>query len=162
MVVAFTGTQNGMTETQRDAVRGVLRSVKKWDSIFLYGACVGADSQAMLEALALGFQIVAYPANNVSASKHGLIPTIAVEREAEPALARNRRMVSEAELLLAAPHGREQLRSGTWATVRYARRCNLPIVICWPNGLIRKENDDKSAEPDSELKEAGGESADAA
>lgn len=34
----------------------------------------------------------------------------------------------------------EQLRSGTWSTIRYARRVDIPRVIVYPDGSIVKEN----------------------
>jgi hypothetical protein len=140
--VGFTGAQTGMSEKQRDRVREVLTRLRKMseNNSFRYGACVGADSQAMLEALHLGYTIVAFPANNVAVSKHGIIPITATVMKATPALLRNHTIVDGCDVLIAAPDGpHERLRSGTWATVRYARRRKAPIVFCWPDGRARKE-----------------------
>jgi predicted Rossmann fold nucleotide-binding protein DprA/Smf involved in DNA uptake len=57
-----------------------------------------------------------------------------------PYLVRNRDIVDVCNLLLATPGGTvEQLRSGTWATIRYARRIGRPVWIVFPNGEVRKE-----------------------
>lgn len=45
-------------------------------------------------------------------------------------LARNRRIVAAVDVLIAAPEtDREELRSGTWATIRYARAAGKPVVM---------------------------------
>ena len=43
-------------------------------------------------------------------------------------------LVDACEVLLATPKGPEKLRSGTWATVRYARKVGKRIVIIEPDG----------------------------
>lgn len=56
-------------------------------------------------------------------------------RHEEHYLVRDRRMVSEGDMLLAAPKTyTQQLHSGTWYTVRHARKKLLPTLIVWPNG----------------------------
>lgn len=45
-------------------------------------------------------------------------------------LARNREIVRDVDVLIAAPRtDREELRSGTWSTVRYARRKGIPVIM---------------------------------
>jgi hypothetical protein len=45
-------------------------------------------------------------------------------------LTRNRDIVDTASMLIAAPEGNaERLRSGTWATVRYARKAKKKVII---------------------------------
>jgi len=58
-------------------------------------------------------------------------------------MARNRDIVAASDALLAAPEGPEASypRSGTWATVRMARRAGLPIQIVWPDGRIETDPD---------------------
>jgi hypothetical protein len=53
---------------------------------------------------------------------------------------RNHDIVDETELLIACPGElAEAVRSGTWATVRYARKLGRPIVIFWPDGSVTGE-----------------------
>jgi hypothetical protein len=56
-------------------------------------------------------------------------------------LERNYDIVNESEVLIACPKRKvEELRSGTWATVRYARKKRKPIYIIQPFGHIIREN----------------------
>ena len=140
MNVGFTGTQNGMREEQRVAVKRLLAELHTTDDDeFHYGACVGADTQAVFDAIDVGYVILAYQANNVSHSKHGLIPKDAIIVTPMAALTRNKRIVDNTDILVVAPQRvSETLRSGTWATVRYARKQGKPIIYVWPDGRIQR------------------------
>jgi len=64
-----------------------------------------------------------------------------VTRPAKDYLHRNHDIVDETDILIAMPKDEtEQLRSGTWATVRYARRLQRPIYLLLPSGKITIEN----------------------
>lgn len=111
MIICFTGTRHGLSPTQRRALRIWLPRLQ--GSKFLHGDAVGADKQAA--HLAGEF----FDANMIFALPAGKDP-----------LVRNRRMVKAASLLVAAPFtDQEQLRSGTWATVRYARKKGIPVLM---------------------------------
>ena len=58
---------------------------------------------------------------------------------------RNHRIVDCCSLLVAAPGTSHEIvrGSGTWATIRYARKELRPLVICFPNGTIKKEHIDE-------------------
>ena len=56
-------------------------------------------------------------------------------RDAAPALARNRSIVEAGQLLAAVPRFKhEEVRSGTWAAVRYARKRQKRLVVLWNDG----------------------------
>ena len=58
-------------------------------------------------------------------------------RPAKPPLDRNHDIVERCDLLIATPHTvEEQLRSGTWATIRYARKVHRPHYIIRPCGQL--------------------------
>jgi hypothetical protein len=60
---------------------------------------------------------------------------------AKPYLSRNKDIVLETELLIATPgEEEEQIRSGTWSTVRYARSLKRMINIVLPDGRVIAEN----------------------
>jgi hypothetical protein len=62
------------------------------------------------------------------------------EEKPVPYLARNDNIVASVRVLLAAPNSMtENLRSGTWATIRYARKKGIPIYIVLPNGAMYVE-----------------------
>lgn len=52
---------------------------------------------------------------------------------------RNQELIGCGNALLAIPDKPEHLRSGTWMTVRFARKIRLPIYIIWPDGRVRYE-----------------------
>ena len=54
-------------------------------------------------------------------------------------LDRNHDIVDASAEMLALPSGPEKMRgSGTWATIRYARRTRVPLLICWPDGRVEE------------------------
>ena len=124
--VGFTGTRQGMTEAQRRRVRWLLGRLRAGGAVeFHHGAARGADSQAEDLATSLGYVIVRHPA--------------AKGRE----LARNHIIVGESDGLLATPATRvEQLRSGTWATVRYGRKADVPTIVVAPDAAPPPEGVD--------------------
>lgn len=121
-----------MTPEQLETVREVMM---KWvhNGRLFHGACHGADRQAhTLWSSAREM----FPSNE---SQHRWAHSASGPKDAihiiDPnPLRRNRTMVDFGDLVLAAPSGGETLRSGTWATIRYARKCKTPVIICWPDG----------------------------
>lgn len=57
----------------------------------------------------------------------------------KPYMKRNDDIVKASNALLAMPHGPEEVRSGTWATIRRARKKGIPIFIVYPNGKLETE-----------------------
>lgn len=57
----------------------------------------------------------------------------------KPNLVRNKDIVESTDVLLACPKGPEELRSGTWSTVRLARKQGKRVVIFWPDGSVTEE-----------------------
>jgi hypothetical protein len=111
MIVGFTGTKKGMSDNQKTQLKWLLHNlwrIKEWH----HGDCVGADKES-----------------DTIVDRHS-----AAEIQRHPAgaapLQRNRRLVAAVELLVAAPRtDKEVLRSGTWATIRYARSKGIPIIM---------------------------------
>jgi hypothetical protein len=101
-----------------------------------HGDCVGFDAQAQditLASMSLA-KIYLHPASASSMHANKVYHKCAAPK---PALQRNHDIVDASEILLAAPlTDTEVLRSGTWATIRYARAQGKPHVIFWPNGKI--------------------------
>jgi hypothetical protein len=70
-----------------------------------------------------------YP-SNLSAQRDPCWEEADVVHDPRPPLERNLLMVDRAQLLLAAPRSSvEERRSGTWATIRYARRVGVPVEL---------------------------------
>lgn len=142
--VGFTGTQEGMTVEQVDVVRRMMRRLAERHGDRLrafHGDCVGADFQFDDVCRLLGVWRGIYP-SNIKAKRAHCEARGAVEMAPEaPPLERNTRIVvASRDLLIAGPKGPEEMRSGTWSTVRrgrkrYAETKRGAIAIAWPSGV---------------------------
>lgn len=134
MDVGFTGTQRGMTPHQMAVVRDILRTLGGGE--FHHGDCIGADSQAHDIALDCGYLPILHPPNDPKKRAWREVPSHLMRSE-RAYLVRNRHIVDETKWLIAAPgEPEEQLRSGTWSTVRYAKRRGKKIALVLPNGRV--------------------------
>ena len=134
MTVGFTGTQIGMRPRQLKAVRQLLYNV----TVIHLGDCVGADAEAYHAAQRLGVKTIGHPPIDPSRRAN-----LAYDEEREPFtyLKRNADIVNEGvDGLIATPSGwAEELRSGTWMTIRYARKRGRKIWIVRPDGSVVEE-----------------------
>jgi len=131
MKIGFTGSQLGMTIAQLDVLEKVF---KEFDEIeFHHGDCVGADIIAHRAAVKAGATIVIHPPLNSSKRAFAVGGTILEKKEY---LVRNKDIVDSSELLFATPSGPEMLRSGTWSTVRYAKKRGKDTIIVMPDGSV--------------------------
>lgn len=126
MKVGFTGTREGMSDHQKCEFLIAIKGATE----FHHGDCIGADEEADALARTIkGIQIVIHPPDDPKyrayCAKSGDIVW-----EPLPYLERNQDIVDETERLIGAPKNNwEELRSGTWSTVRYARKQGKPILI---------------------------------
>ena len=132
--IGFTGTREGMSGMQLEAVRQTLerieaRPFQRRLIEFHHGDCIGADQEAARVAAALGMRIITHPPIEAGSRAFTQFSHACDVREAKPYLERNRAIVDECELLVAAPKGPEQRRSGTWTTVRYARKRGKSVIV---------------------------------
>lgn len=128
--IGFTGTSEGIPEPQLLAAMKLL--IKGAELHF--GDCVGADAQAWYLATAWGFRTVAHPP--IDPKKRAFCKADEI-RAPKPYIERNHDIVDECERLIATPRTmEEELRSGTWATIRYARKLKKPVIIVTPNGAL--------------------------
>lgn len=130
-IVGFTGTQVGMTQQQERALRYILE-VEQPEQ-FHHGNCVGADEQAARLAMSLGITTIAHCGDNPE-KQSKLVSDITIAPKDN--MDRNHDIVDVCEMLIATPKGAPQLRSGTWATIRYAETVNRHTLIITPNGEI--------------------------
>lgn len=134
--IGFTGTQYGMTDRQKSNFEEIFSWFEKTYGDrgleFHQGQCVGADFDALSIVKSRGgVWTVSHPPIDKR-----MIHTLECD-ETRPDctfIGRNHNIVDGVDILLAAPRSRkEEQRSGTWATVRYARRVSRPIEMVWPN-----------------------------
>ncbi len=137
--VGFTGTRRGMIQPQRASMRQVLTEFPT--QTFRHGDCVGADAQAQAQAHDMMREL--FPLTSIAVHP----PKIAVNRafkqgniihEPKDYLERNKDIIDQSEMLIAAPKGMsEDFRgSGTWHAIRYARSLKRLVIIVWPIGRV--------------------------
>ena len=130
----FTGTRQGMTAKQKSARR---KSSRRRASEFYHGDCIGADSKTHDIVDECGYGIILPPPTNYSERAWQEVPRH-MGRPEKPYLDRNKDIVRENASLIAAPaEPEEQLRSGTWSTVRFAHRRGKPVFLL-PDGTVRR------------------------
>lgn len=129
-IYGFTGTRAGMTPYQRLRLLKILEHDRNVGE-FHHGDCIGADAEAHDIAWAIrDIAIIIHPPSD---DKHRAFKTNALVLVTRPYLERNHDIVDACDVLIAAPKEViEQRRSGTWATVRYARKIGKPVVILAP------------------------------
>ena len=137
MKVGFTGTQHGMTTRQHQQVIEKLLGLDV--SEFHHGDCIGSDAEAHAIAQSLGIRVVVHPPENDAKRAFVALSQGTAQRHADenhvprPYLKRNHDIVLACKLLIATPkQHREQRRSGTWATIRFANRNGVEVVIIEP------------------------------
>lgn len=131
--IGFTGTQLGMTTEQIVAVDILLFDdlIAEWVH---HGDCIGADADFHRLAKLSGLKTHGHPP--INPNKRAWCDFDEIEEEKEY-LDRNKDIVDAVDFMIACPKEfREQLRSGTWSTIRYARIQRKPGVIVWPDGKV--------------------------
>lgn len=137
--VGFTGTRQGMTPLQKAALVELLSGMAAGKVVAAHhGGCVGADiefDQLWGRHGPRDGTVVVHPSNLKSCQGHWR--SSAFVREEKAPLERNRDIVAETDLLIATPkESMSVLRSGTWATIRYAKQAGKPIYVIYPDGSV--------------------------
>lgn len=150
-VLGFTGTQAGLTDRQEDTLALLFRF--HISGVLLNGMEAHADAAAARLARSHGYHIIGLPGappGDPSRCPDELMDEI---EEVRPELDRNGEIARRGENLLACPRQarrfirersaardvpleRVVIRSGTWATVRYAVAANRLVWLIWPDGEI--------------------------
>lgn len=137
--LGFTGTQRGLTSAQWDKVYAIV--LKALPKEIHHGDCVGADAQFHELARPFTGQVVIHPPiNNAKRAFCHRFPnpskTPIDVLAVKPYLERNHDIVDEVEGMIACPgEAGEVLRSGTWATIRYAVKTGKKCAIIFPGGV---------------------------
>lgn len=145
--VGFTGTRSGMNPRQLDELTEYLKDLlEDFPSVvFHHGGCVGADAQAHAIVKALGIPVMVHPASTVAKKWKANLEKPYFAYEPKPPLERNHDIVDLCDVLIAAPRTcDEEPRSGTWSTVRYARRTEVHIYYLFPKDPLISGEDEKS------------------
>jgi len=137
MIFGFTGTRKGMTIMQKAMFRTMLTL---WNGDkFHHGDCLGADQQAGDLAKIHGCFIEIHPPSDPKFRARCKGDIIHPEK---PYLYRDKDIVNACDFMVGTPRGmKEELRSGTWATIRYAKKINKRLTIIYPDGSVEHFND---------------------
>lgn len=143
MIVGFTGTQVGMSDRQYRCFHSFIMQLhrRKLFSGFRHGDCIGSDAtaHAIVASIVPVDWIWIHPPINERKRAFCDSPHILPAKDYIP---RNHDIVDASHIMVATPETMdEQRRSGTWATVRYARKRQKPLLILNPAfGIHSYEN----------------------
>ncbi len=130
--LGFTGTQGGMTDEQKFAVEKLVKFIKPAE--VHHGDCIGADADFHDIATGLGILVVIHPPEDPKKRAFCQADEFVHPR---PYLERNKDIVESSQIMIATPIGfLEEKRSGTWSTIRYARKMKCPVFVVFPNGNV--------------------------
>jgi hypothetical protein len=135
MKIGITASRNGINELQRLHLCQILG---KFDIDELHhGDCIGGDAEAHYIAQEYDIDIVIVIHPPIDDSHRAFCQGAKVILPKKDYLKRNADIVDSVDLLIAMPDkDQEALRSGTWATVRYAKKQHKPTFLLLPNGKV--------------------------
>jgi hypothetical protein len=131
--IGFTGNRNGLNSEQEEQITLLLN---KYNNIIVsHGDCVGSDTD--FHKLCINYKethldktimIHIYPPNNSSLRAFNQGDLLMEEK---PYLERNLNIIKNSSILIACPidKNKEELRSGTWSTIRQAKKQNVLTYI---------------------------------
>lgn len=137
MKIGVTATRKGITHCQKAYAREFMKQELLDRHVqMVHGDCIGGDSELhdIAEEVITKDNIIIRPPTDPryrAFKKGGLIHT------PKPYINRDHDIVDECDILLAFPKAySEELRSGTWATIRYARKVIREYKIVWPDASL--------------------------
>lgn len=137
-IVGFTGTQVGMTNIQAWVFRIIISNINP--ATFIHGDCIGADTDADEISKKIVSDLFTWIMPCNIESKRSFCEGTIVEDPEKP-LDRNKKIVDASNIMIACPKTKEEeMRSGTWSTIRYARKKKKPLIIIPGDGMLWSEN----------------------
>lgn len=131
MKIGFTGTSKGMNDLQK---RNFVEFIDRIPiTEFHHGDCIGADVQAHnIIQERCDAKIIVHPPSNPKKRAYAKCPDFVCGSKGY--IKRNHDIVDVCDYLIACPKGKEILRSGTWATIRYAKKLGKSFIIFHQKG----------------------------
>lgn len=137
MKLGFTGSSKVITPGQLLTLYGMLADNALVVSEYHHGDCIEGDAKFHEAVVSNHSKVVIHPPINPNKRAFCTGPNVEM-REPKDYLVRDDDIASEVDVLYACPDNyKELLRSGIWATVRYARKYGKPIIIIYPDGTIK-------------------------
>jgi len=140
MILGFSGTRDGLNPTQLFNLDYEIERARA--SLFLHGGAEGADEHADQYASHHLIAVEVYPCTSTryhywAGLDDEIVRAVHTPR---PPLVRNKIIAQRCARLIATPSTNEEtLRSGTWATIRYAKREFKRVTIIFPDGRVVEE-----------------------
>jgi hypothetical protein len=128
--VGFTGTRQGMSDHQKKTLRKAMLAANMdgIENCLHHGDCKGADAEAHAIAVELGWDIIIHPP--VKRIMRAYCGDGAIILPPLDYLARDEEIVRVSGFIFAAPKSdTEERRSGTWYTVRHARKLGKRVIL---------------------------------
>lgn len=137
--LAFTGSKDRLTTSQKAALEDEIIDHREAGYLWMHnGDCVMSDEYAARMWVKYNGKVMLHPP--IADKYRAFFEKATIVCEPREYLVRDHHMVDCSKRLIATPQTfDEQVRSGTWTTVRYARKLRLGITIVLPDGSIRRE-----------------------
>lgn len=130
--IGFTGNRYGLNQSQIEEIKKIIES---HDNIIVsHGDCVGSDTEfhnicvSYKEQFNKNISIHIYPSFNPVMRAFNKGDVIMKEKQY---LQRNLDIINNSDMLIACPVDKnvEEMRSGTWVTIRHAKKQGMTIHI---------------------------------
>jgi hypothetical protein len=132
--IGVTGTRHGLSIAQRKWFKDFLEHNSA--NVLHHGDCVGVDAEVATEFSNQGSYIIAHPGNSRDAWK-AYCPVNDLILTWRENLERNKTLADCSSLMLCFPLTEtESLQSGTWFTIRYIRKQEIPFFVITPSGSV--------------------------
>lgn len=133
MITGITASRVGITYSQEAKIENLLRDDNDLIRELRHGDCIGGDADIhdITERVG-GYRIILHPPDRSVLRAFKKAFKTMPEKDY---ITRNRDIVNASDRIIAAPKEYvEQLRSGTWSTIRYARQRKKKLIIVYPDG----------------------------
>lgn len=131
MVIGVTGSRKGMNDYQINMFGYIVQGLEV--DVFRHGVCTGTDetSSIIMRNLRPDTYIIGHPPLlDTHLSNSAVFDALEDKYEY---LERNKHIVDNSNLLVGIPDtDKEKLRSGTWSTIRYAKKKGVKVIILYP------------------------------
>lgn len=136
--LGFTGSKDRITDKQVSALTALLKTLRDKGFLWMHnGDCITSDATAGRVWQKLKGKLYLHPPIKGTYRAH---LTAEITCEPRDYLTRDRHIAESSHTMIATPQtSYEETRSGTWTTVRYARKLRRRIYIIFPDGTIKKE-----------------------
>jgi hypothetical protein len=133
MIIGITGSRDGMTLIQQQTFETIINKNIHLIEEIHHGDCNGVDS--IVHHLYSGtIKMIVHPPTintcRAYCQSDFIMPPL-------PYLDRNKQIVNNCNVIIAVPNTMtEVIRSGTWSTIRYAKKCKKTYLIIYPDGNV--------------------------